>query len=112
MMGNKICKLICDTYKPDAFVKGKNQTRAKAPLLPYIIFQSKHADDSEIDPFFNSYASDGKVFFLGDNTSNCGIDLAIDAFQDHTESHKTQKNKARTHNDGTRAGCILLDPKH
>lgn len=43
---------------------------------------------------------------------NCGLDTAIDRYQECVEPQLKQKNIARTSNDGLRLALILLDAQH
>lgn len=109
-LATKIATSIQRVINPEGLTK--NITRARQPLLKELVLGRKHMDLSEVNPFFIPFGKNNKVFLLADSPVHCGLDLAIDAFQDFVEHQVKQKNSARTSNDGLRLGCILLDAKY
>ena len=64
-----------------------------------------------MDPFFHQCGRDGKVYLISNVTRHSGVDIAVEMFQEHIVQQNSQKNVARTMNDGLRIGCVLLDPR-
>jgi len=90
----------------------QNTTRGKQPLFKEILLGRRHQDVTETHPFFHRFGRDGKVFIVDNNPETCGIDVSIDHFQEYISQQNHQKSAARTHNDGIRLACALLDPKY
>lgn len=94
------------TEKLDSNVSG-----GRAKLMADLTITRKHVDVSEVDPFFVPCTKDGKAHLLKNDLKTCGIELSIKHFQEQINQVQRQKNAARTHNDGLRLACVMLDPK-
>jgi hypothetical protein len=90
----------------------KNVSRGKMTLVRDIIIRRRYTDIAETDPFFHKYGNDGKVYIVTNSTEHAGLDVCLKSFQEAIEASLSQKNSARTSNDGLRLGCILLDSKY
>jgi hypothetical protein len=109
-LAGKLFAAIQSAIKPPGLTV--NPSRGKQPLYKELVLSRRHVDVTETDPFFHSYARDGKVYLISNNASHCGLDQAIQHFQEYHEHQLAQKNSARTPNDGLRLACILLDPTY
>ena len=89
-----------------------NTSRGCQGLYKEMLILCKDFDVTESNVFFHKYGKDGKVFLIKNDPLCCGIDLAIENFQQSSEIELEKKNAARTSHDGLRLGCIMLDPQY
>jgi hypothetical protein len=54
----------------------------------------------------------GKVYIITNDPVRCGVNIALDQFEESILAAIHQKNTARTSADGLWLGCIMLDPKY
>ena len=88
----------------------KNVSRGRVPLYKELVLKRRHVDVTDCHPFFHEQQSGGKVYLITNNTINCGVDVAIDSFQEASRIQFLKRQDNRTNNDGLRLCCILLDP--
>ena len=108
-LATDVYKRIFTELKPEGLTK--NVSRGKLPLYKEIVLKRRHVDVHETNPFFHQYRKDGKVYLIANDPKLCGLDLAVQSFQDYIKSETNKRNMSRTTNDGLRLSCIMLDAK-
>jgi hypothetical protein len=91
----------------------KNDTRGAQKLEKVILLKRKKRDITEIDAAFAMYRdAEGSVYIISNDPNKFGLNLVLEAFENHIGQAVTKTMLNRTPDDAMRLVWILLDPEN
>jgi hypothetical protein len=91
----------------------KNDTRGAQKLEKVILLKRKKRDITEIDAAFATYRdAEGSVYIISNDPNKFGLNLVLEAFENHIGQAVTKTMLNRTPDDAMRLVWILLDPEN